>query len=230
MLWIHIAAFDRYGTSQSSLPRRVATRGIFSQNAFLELRPLKLAVYRLGTDAPMNLAVGPPYPVIEASISDTVKALSTKLADAVRPNDATAATPYRIYKLAETLSDESWRSIDFPLQKLKESSPTIFESSESRLENADVENNECFVVEFKEAGGWPVDLDNPKGPLAIEGPIFNSNEGFFARYGKASPSLPTVKMSNDSYTPFSSRFTTSLTNNKTYNKPLEPGTLGLGNM
>ncbi|KAF5338375.1 hypothetical protein D9611_012466 [Ephemerocybe angulata] len=216
-----------YGPSQHPFPRRVATRGLFSKTTHLEVYPLNFKVYRLVADSPTNLSLGPPGPTIEASISDSVKTLCTRLAEAVKPEGTTLNTPYRVWKLE---FDDDWRTIEFPVDKVKNTEAECVEESEQSLEDYIVDSGEAFAVEFKGSGGWLLDLETMKeAPPAIEGPLplFKSQDGFFNRMGNSSSTTATTKTSNDFYSGFGSK---ALSNGKAYTKQLEPGTLGLGNM
>ncbi|RXW21669.1 hypothetical protein EST38_g4184 [Candolleomyces aberdarensis] len=217
-----------YGTSPHPLARRVTTRGLFAKTTYLELHPPSIKVLRLASDAPTNLALGPPYPVIQVSIGDSVKDLCDKVANAVKPN-ATLHIPYRVWKVEH--SPEDWRTLEFPTEKLKDLQPEIVEESLMRLEDKGVENGDLYIVEFKQSNGWLVDPDSLKKPLlAIEAPqpVFDSNNSFFNRFPAVAPSTSLTKTTTDFFSGFGSKATASFS--KSYNKPLEPGKLGLGNM
>jgi ubiquitin carboxyl-terminal hydrolase 4/11/15 len=95
-----------------------------------------------------------------------------------------------------------------------------------------IENGDVYLVEFKQSSGWLVNPNSLKSPLlAIEAPatIFDSNNAFFNRFPTTAPSTSITKSATDFSSGFGSK-TTSSFSTKSYNKPLEPGKLGLGDM
>lgn len=158
-----------------------------------------------------------------------MKTLCTKVADAVRPTDVSKDTPYRVWKLEFDLIDIDWRSLEYPAERVTDMSITPVEESEETLEIRGVSSGDTYGVEFKGPNGWLVgattvanEPDTVEGP----GPLFNSSDGFFNRFGKSS-SVAATTTTNDYSSNYGSK---SYSSAKTYTKTLVPGTLGLGNM
>jgi ubiquitin carboxyl-terminal hydrolase 4/11/15 len=201
----------------------VVERGALKQTS-LELRPPRLKALRLGQDANSKEMC---FSYLTLSSGDTIKALCAKLVEAVAP-DPEAKKSYRVWKI-DNLEDD-WAALEMTSSKLQSSGGKLLEEFDKTLEEADVESNDAFVVEFKQPNGWVVADSKPlpKPPITIAGrpgvpaPLFKSNEGFFNRMGNNASSSATssfTKVSDDWKTPMARK-----------EKIVEPGTLGLGNM
>ena len=222
----------RYGPPIHPLPRRVIARGAAKQ-ATIELRPLRLKVFRL-VKAYVDRD-STPHPYLTISAGETISSLCSKLAAAASP-DGQTSSPYRIWSLP---SDDSTRT-EFLGSQLPLSQAKIIEESEQTLEEKELESGDAFVVEFKLSDGWIVEV--PKAaPLAIEPPqpIFQSNDGFFNKMSSTLPSTSSIVPYKStlynafSITSSSSRSSTSTAvtlPGKSVSKTMDPGTLGLGNM
>ncbi|KAH6915962.1 ubiquitin-specific protease [Coprinopsis sp. MPI-PUGE-AT-0042] len=224
-VWIRFISW--YGAAAQPLPRRVIDRGIFSSMTVVELYPPQIKVLRLCREAPQDSTAGQLHPRIEVSAGETVKDLCTKVANAVKIGQ-TLDTPYRVWR--PTTIPEDWKSIDFPATSLKEADAKIIDESDEKLSTLNIEVDDAFVVEFKQANGWLVDATDKKEPGSeAPKPLFKSQDAFFNRFmttvGSKTPAKTESTFSsgfNAAKTPFSL--------NKSYSKSLEPGALGLGNM
>jgi ubiquitin carboxyl-terminal hydrolase 4/11/15 len=109
----------------------------------------------------------------------------------------------------------------------------ILDASDKTLEEAGIELDDAFVVEFKQSDGWIAEA--PRSILQ-PAPVFNSDEGFFNRMSTTLSPVSSVTSYSGGY--FNGSGTSvskpsvalTLSNNKSFMKTLEPGTLGLGNM
>ena len=217
----------RYGTPIHSLPRRVIARGAAKQPT-IELRPLRLKVFRLVKAYIDHENTSHPWVIISAG--ETISTLCSQLAAAASP-DGQTSSPYRIWSLR---SDDSIRA-EFLGSQLPLSDAKIIEESEKTLEEQELESDDAFVVEFKQSDGWIVEA--PKAvPLAIEAPLFQSTDGFFNKMSSTRSSTSSaVPYKSTPYNTFSSSgsrsSSTAVTfSGKNISKPMDPGTLGLGNM
>lgn len=222
----------RYGSPIHPLPRRVIARGAAKQ-ATIELRPLRLKVFRLVKAYVDHEST--PHPYLTISAGETISSLCSQLAATASP-DRQTSSPYRIWSLP---SDDSTRA-EFLGSQLLLSQAKIIEESEHTLEEKELESDDAFVVEFKQSDGWIVEV--PKAaPLAIEAPppVFHSNDGFFNKMSSTLPSTSSmVPYKSTLYNAFSitnssSRSSTSTAvtlPGKVISKTMDPGTLGLGNM
>lgn len=199
----------------------------------LELRPLRLKVFKL-------VKVSSPYPQhpwLDISAGETISELCTRLAKAIAP-DAENLSPYRIWRVG--FVSENQEDIDFAASHLSTSEGKIVEENTKTLEQEGIESDDAFVVEFKQTSGWIVDVlkATPKTSPESSRPLFNSSDGFF---NKMSTTLSPVTTPAQAFKPSfydgltsntSKPASTALTvaTNKSSTKPLEPGTLGLGNM
>ena len=179
-----------------------------------------------------------PHPSIEISAGENISDLCAKLANAIAPGTETQS-PYRIWRINLTSEDND--VINFLASQLSTSEASIIEESTKTLEEEGIESGDAFIVEFKQASGWVVDLPKATQKAAISEssrPLFNSSENFF---NKLSSSLSPVSTSTQAYKPTfydglsstaSKGASTALTvvSNKGLAKKLEAGTIGLGNM
>jgi len=175
-----------------------------------------------------------PFRHFTVSAGETITTLCSQLCQAAALTTA-QDIPYRIWKLGITVDDPV--GIEYPASQLPISDAKIIDSSDKTLEEEGIESDETFIVEFKQSDGWIAEA--PKVVLQPV-PLFSSNVGFFDRM--SSDLSPTTQYKSNFYgtsnyntmgTSFSKTPSVSLTlanNNKNFMKPLEPGTLGLGNM
>jgi ubiquitin carboxyl-terminal hydrolase 4/11/15 len=220
----------RYGPPIHPLPRRVIARGAAKQ-ATIELRPLRLKVFRL-VKAYVDRE-STPHPYLTISAGETISTLCSQLAAAVSP-DGQSSSPYRIWSLP---SDDSTRT-EFLGSQLPLSDARIIEESEQTLEEKELESDDAFVVEFKQSDGWIAEV--PKAaPLAIEPPpVFHSTDGFFNKMSSTRSSTSSmVPYKSALYNAFSITSSSSRSSStavtlpgKGISKAMDPGTLGLGNM
>ena len=224
----------RYGIPVHPLPRHIIPRGV-SKLPALELRPLRLKVFNLVKALPNS---NTPHPSIEISAGENISDLCAKLSNAIAPGTETQS-PYRIWRINLTSEDND--VINFLASQLSTSEASIIEESTKTLEEEGIESGDAFIVEFKQASGWVVDLPKATQKAAISEssrPLFNSSENFF---NKLSSSLSPVSTSTQAYKPTfydglsstaSKGASTALTvvSNKGLAKKLEAGTIGLGNM
>lgn len=202
----------------------------------LELRPPRLKVLSLihsQSDGP----IGPPHNYVTLSSKDTVRALSRELVASV---SARSNTSYRIWKI----QPGEYAGSQFPASKLAAHGAELLEIDDKTIEDALIEFDDPFVVEFQQDGKWIADQTSttpaPAAP-SVPPPLF-AGDDFFSRLGKTSattsvtqlqprqvpspaPSATSSAKAQDSQlTPFKSF---GFSKNRV---PQEPGTLGLGNM
>ena len=218
----------RYGPPIHPLPRRVIARGAAKQ-ATIELRPLRLNVFRLVKAYVDHEST--PHPYLTISAGETISTLCSQLAVTASLYGQTSS-PYRIWSLP---SNDSTRT-ELLGSQLPLSNAKIVEESEKTLEEKEVESDDAFVVEFKQSDGWIVEA--PKVVLAIEAPppIFHSTDGFFNKMSSTrSSTSSTVPYKSTLYNAFASSASRSSSTvvtfpSKSVSKAMDPGTLGLGNM
>lgn len=218
---------DRYGTPVHPLPRLVIARGA-SKLPALELRPLRLRVFRVVKS--MSGVPHTSHPFLTISAGETLSKLCAELAK-LSSEDGEPCTPYRIWKAGEGFEDE--RGIEVAASKVPSCDAKIVEEGDKTLEEAGVESDDAFIVEFKQPEGWIVEV--PKSvqkSAAIEGPrpLFNSNEGFFNKMSTNFTPSTSVNLYGGLGSSSKLPSTSLALTNKPIGKTLEPGTLGLGNM
>lgn len=215
----------RYGEATHPLPRRVIERGS-SKHISLELRPPVLKVFRLAKAKSEDTSCAR----VTVSAGETIKILNSLLAAAVVPEGKSDAA-YRVWKV-DTIEDD-WTSLEFPVSQLTNSKRKISEDSLKTLEDESVESDDCFVVEFKDESGWLSEAVLPPPPTSAGSPevLFKSSDGFFNRMpGTSTTSTTSTSVVRpDSGYGLSSSWKSSFSS-VSKEKPIVPGTLGLGNM
>lgn len=227
----------RYGPATYPLPRSVIARGHLAEPS-LELRPPRLKALSL-IDSQSDGPIGPPHSYVTLSTKDTVRALSRELVVATSlsgPSDM----PYRVWKI----QPGQYAGSQFPASKLATHGAELLEINDKTLEEALIDFDDPFVVEFQQGGKWIVDQTSTAPTSAapsVPPPLFGG-EDFFSRLGKGpattsvtqfqprqvpspAPSAGSSAKAQDSqvipFKPF------GFSKNRV---PQEPGTLGLGNM
>lgn len=227
-----ILASYRYGESDHPLRRAVIARGQFKE-ASIELRPPRLKALLLSKSDTTDIT-GSPHVYVTVSITDTVQHLCESLASAV------SSQPFENARIWKIEGREFAGSI-YPTGRLHLDGPEILKPSDQTLEDAMIEPEDAFVVEFKDDHGlFLIDLEKFPGKsisssgTELEGPppIFSSENDFFARMTQKSgaPAGSSKLASSSKSTPYTykpSGFSSTATRNQTVT---EPGTLGLGNM
>ena len=203
----------------------------------LELRPPRLKALVL-VDSQSDAPMGPPHSYVTLSTKDTVSALSKELVASV---SARSNAPHRIWKI----QPGEYPGSQFPASKLAAHAAELLEINDKTIEDALIEFDDPFVVEFQQDGKWLAD-QTPTVPAStvpsVPPPLFSSENDFFSRLGKASattsvsqvqprqvpspaPSAASSAKAQDSQlAPFKSF---GFSKNRVSQ---EPGTLGLGNM
>ncbi|KAH0836640.1 hypothetical protein J3R83DRAFT_8358 [Lanmaoa asiatica] len=225
-----------YGPATYPLPRSVIARGHLGEPS-LELRPPRLKVLSL-VSSQSDGPIGPPHNYVTLSTKDTVKALSRELVASV---SARSNIPYRIWKI----QPGEYAGSQFPALKLAAHGAELLEIDDKTLEDALIEFDDPFVVEFQQDGKWIADQMSTvpvSAAPSVPPPLFGGGEDFFSRLGKGSattsvtqiqprqvpspaPSVGSSAKAQDSQVvPFKSF---GFSKNRV---PQEPGTLGLGNM
>lgn len=140
----------------------------------------------------------------------------------------------RIWKLV----GQSYEGSSYPSSRLVEDKAEILNPSDQTLEEALIEPEDAFVVEFYRDGAWIVDAENLPGTvLGPPPPLFGSGSSFFDK-------MSSIKKTDGVSGSGSLKFTSSQGSKATigYGKSFgsggsgssqkiqEPGTLGLGNM
>lgn len=202
----------------------------------LELRPPRLKVLSL-VDSQSDGPIGPLHGYVTLSTKDTVRALSKELVASI---SARSNIPYRIWKI----QPGEYVGSQFPVSKLAAHGAELLEINDKTLEEALIEFDDPFVVEFQQDGKWITDqtwtVPASVAP-SVPPPLF-AGEDFFSRLGKGSvttsvtqiqprqvpspaPSASSsAKVQDSQVVPFKSF---GFSKNRV---PQEPGTLGLGNM
>ncbi|KAF7308282.1 hypothetical protein HMN09_00676200 [Mycena chlorophos] len=214
-VWTDLVAW--YGPPTHPLPRQVVPRGI-SKEASVELYPLRLTVLRM-VDTPTTTESDPAIVVV--SVTATVEAASKLIAAAVRPPGMPETAPRRVWRANKTPAG-GFDSVEFPLNDYAAHELEILESGPRALEEVGIGMGDVFVVEFKTSLGWLAPMPEAQLPPLEPAPLFNSGEGFFQRMGPQP--RQTSSYSIAPYFKSSSSYTGPVA------KPIEPGTLGLGNM
>lgn len=182
--------------------------------------------------------MGPPHNYVTLSTKDTVSALSKELVASV---SARSNVPHRIWKI----QPGEYAGSQLPASKLAAHAAELLEINDKTIEDALIEFDDPFVVEFQQDGKWLADqtptVPPPTAP-SVPLPLFSSENDFFSRLGKASattsvsqvqprqvpspaPSAASSAKAHDSQlAPFKSF---GFSKNRASQ---EPGTLGLGNM
>ena len=221
----------RYGPATYPLPRQVVGRGELKQAA-LELFPPHFFVARLIHEGQATLGSNsyPPLPPLHLSSGESVATLHGKLADAILPNAQTRPI-FRVWCL-DTSADNHFES-DHVDPRFIDGKAHLLEPSNVTLEESSVEAGDAFVVEFMDQRQrWIMDdAANKTKTQQTPPPIFNSSDSFFNRMSSASPTATRSitaqaalkAISNTISRPSAASLSTAL-------KPIQPGTLGLGNM
>lgn len=220
---------SRYGQPEITLKRKVVPRGNLKYPA-LEIYPPVFRCLRMSKQDNVSAALPgdqSPFLTIEMSSNDKVKALYQRLAIAsstVKP--FTPSIIYRVWRVSAQASDLNYT--EMPLSVFRGLEREIVAESEGTVEDAGYQMNDAFVVEFQQSGTWII------GDLATttdSTPIF-SGEGFFDRMqgssGGALRNEPGIY--NRIVRPAAKAAASFFTPNNRQLRPMEPGTLGLGNM
>ncbi|EEB97627.1 hypothetical protein MPER_03019, partial [Moniliophthora perniciosa FA553] len=217
-----------YGPPPTIIARKTISRGEQKQIS-LELHPPRFRVLQLSDEAADSLQVDTPSPsYVTLSSHDTLKAFCNRAAKSVSPNQGFMG-PHRVWKVDTNADDFDFNFSKYPISRLDTDSKNLVLGSDKTIEEALLETDDAFAVEFKDED-WIVDLvGEPPAPK----PLFSSGDGFFNRMTPKPFSSTTTKSYDTSITTFGSKSTptTSTTKmNGSLSKSLEPGTLGLGNM
>lgn len=215
----------RYGKSPNPLPRRVIPRGV-AQTPFLEVHPLSLLVYRAVKDAMPILPTSPS--TVTLSETDTLRTLCDKVADSVR-TPPRANSSYHIWWLQDVPEDvrDKWH-VQVKLAEFKDYDRKAIEPSDKPLADESIQTGDAFMVEFEINGQWLLSTS--------PAPLFNG-PGFFDQRGSSSSTSSTSKALVPSSNSFSSHSWNNTSSGSSSFKPariisapIEPGTLGLGNL
>jgi ubiquitin carboxyl-terminal hydrolase 4/11 len=214
----------------------VIARGILRQ-VTIELRPPRLKVLLLERSNLTNIH-GPPHPYVILSINDTVRHLCSLLATTVGSADK-AVNAARIWKV----EGKEFIGMLYPSGRLHFDAPEILTPSDQTLEDAMIEPEDAFVVEFLENGSFIVDPEKLPSKSSsstttiqpeVPPPLFSSGDDFFSQMGKKQSSWSTASSSKYAFPSkpnhgfYKSSGSGSMT---TRSLPIQDlGTLGLGNM
>ncbi|KAF8141639.1 cysteine proteinase [Boletus edulis] len=225
-----------YGLATHPLPRSVIARGHLGEPS-LELRPPRLKVLVL-VDSQSDGPIGPSHNYVTLSIKDTVMTLGKELVASV---SARSNVLHRIWKI----QPGEYAGSQFPASKLAVYGAELLEINDKTIEDALIEFDDPFVVEFQKDGKWIADQPSSVPLLtasSVPPPLFGGGEDFFSRLGKGSattsvtqiqprqvpspaPSATSSVKAQDSHLAHFKSF--GFSKNRV---PQEPGTLGLGNM
>lgn len=201
----------------------------------LELRPPRLKVLSL-VDSQSDGPIGPPHSYVTLSTKDTVRTLSKELVASV---SARSNIPYRIWKI----QPGEYAGSQFPASKLAAHGAELLEINDKTLDDALIDFDDPFVVEFQQDGKWiPDQTSTVPAPTApsVPPPVFGGDD-FFSRLTKGSATTSvtiqprqvpspapsagsSAKAQDPQVVPFKSF---GFSKNRASQ---EPGTLGLGNM
>jgi len=127
---------------------------------------------------------------VTVSITDTVRDLCSRLAAAVGSADkATPANAARIWKV----EGREFNGSLYPSGRLHYDGPEILAPSDQTLEEAMIEPEDAFIVEFVENGSFIIDPEKlPAKPGSsttvnlpeVPPPLFSSGDDFFSQLGK----------------------------------------------
>lgn len=207
-------------------------RGILKELG-LELRPPRFKVLTL-QKSESTLISGPPHLYVTTSITDTVAHLCTILISAVNSG---MNKPARVWSIDST---EFGGSL-YPSSRLSQDDPKILYPSDQTLEEAVIESDDAFVVEFQENGFFiadPREKSSKSTLSSVPPPLFSSDTDFFSqKFGSSSSSTSTSSKFTSSSAvntkaiPGLFKANTYGSSTTTRNQTVhEPGTLGLGNM
>ena len=201
----------------------------------LELRPPRLKALSL-VDSQSDGPIGPPHTYVTLSIKDTVSALGRELAASVSgPN-----VPYRIWKI----QPGEYAGSQLPASKLAAHGAELLDLNDKTIEDALIEFDDPFVVEFQHDGKWIAD-QTPTLPASatpsVPPPLFGGGDDFFTNLTKrtATTSVSQVQPRQVPSPAPSAASSTKAQDSQiapfkpfgfSKNRVQEPGTLGLGNM
>jgi ubiquitin carboxyl-terminal hydrolase 4/11/15 len=145
-------------------------------------------------------------------------------------------SPARIW----SVQDSNFNGALYPSSRLRLDGPKIVTPSNETLEDAQIEPEDAFVVEFMENGSFIIDHEKLPQKLTqpdVPPPLFSSDTDFFnQKFGSSSASTSTGSKFASTSTLngkipglFKSSTFGSLINTRNHTVQ-EPGTLGLGNM
>ncbi|TFK75037.1 cysteine proteinase [Pluteus cervinus] len=240
-----------YGQPLVHLPRPVIARG-YNREATVEVYPHEVKYIKLSTDED-SPTIDVPNQILTISGGESLQTLCDRLAQAVSGSTGPLA-PYRIWSVEA--KDMDWKWAEMPLSALHDLERKIVEVIDSTCEEADLSTGDSFVIEFEQSDGWRAnEMPDEDDELILTGrpitpppPLFSLGAGFFDRMGpstsapEGSSSKGTSRQaeSNGTSTGVYSKImkpaakaptTTSFyTPQSRQMRPLEPGTLGLGNM
>jgi ubiquitin carboxyl-terminal hydrolase 4/11 len=184
------------------------------------------------------------YSYVTVSCQDSVKTLGRHLAGAF---PSRALLPHRLWLIeAAHLEGSTLEGSEYPPAKLLAHGALMVDENDQTIEQALLESEDTFVVEFKHGPDWIVDAvavlgkGSNKMQPEVPPPLFSTENDFFNSL-KTNISLPSSSKAstaplamNDfvSKVPLSSPFSRSvgLGPSNSNSRPQEPGTIGLGNM
>jgi ubiquitin carboxyl-terminal hydrolase 4/11 len=216
------------------LPRKVIARGIL-RAATIELRPPRLNVLLLEKSDSTDIH-GPPHAYVTMSISDTVRQLCSHLAATV--GNIGGAGAARVWKVEGRVFNGSL----YPSGRLHLDGPEILSPGDQTLEEAMIEPDDTFVVEFIENGSFIIDPEKLRGKLSASStamqpeaprPLFSPGDDFFSQMGKKNnwSASSSSKYASSSKSTQGFYKSTAFSSMNTRSQLIqEPGTLGLGNM
>ena len=181
------------------------------------MHPLTLKVFRVAD--PTSPTAGPFLHGVTISAAASVK----ELHKAIHALFGVPETPFRVWSANEVPEDAP-----YDVSKLKEGNPNhrLWNETDDLLENEYVENGDCFAVEFQKDGQWP---SNAVPQNHAPAPLFGTGSDFFEKMQTKSLGSKTDDAKPAAAT--SSKISLWKSSTSTSSKrPLEPGTLGLGNM
>ncbi|KAH8832704.1 hypothetical protein DL96DRAFT_1583058 [Flagelloscypha sp. PMI_526] len=204
-----------YGKSEHPLPRKVVGRGQ-ALVPVIETHPIPLRVHRIVKDQMVILPTAPG--ALELSETDTLATLCQQAADSVRgtPQKDAAA---RVYILADP--DKEWKQ-QVKRNMIVDNGHKLLEPSDTPLAEVGIEPNDALAVDFNAQSGWILE-PAPATSSSSSSSLFTT-PGFFDKSGPSSTAITSSKSAMTST--MSSYFKTP----RTISQPIDPGTLGLGNL
>lgn len=215
----------RYGEPIQPMPRKVISKGIMKEPT-LELRPPRLKVLLLQKSDSMDIT-GPPHPYVTISIKATVRDLCALLRSTIGPSKTGVARVWRIEPSMDVTGSM------YPSARLSEDKPQLLQPSDDIIEDALIQPDDVFVVEFLENGNFIIDPDKlSKYPFTndnVPPPLFSDENDFFKKMGSSSSSKAVVSATKTNMSALfkPGGFGSAVTHS---HKSQQPGILGLGNM
>lgn len=164
---------------------------------------------------------------VTLSTKDTVRTLCREL---LAKLGLRTLEPYRIWKMPQG----DYEGVQLSMDKFMSSGAELLEISDKTLEDAMIEFDDAFAIEYATEGKWMSDRFSITKELLDLQPLFSQENDFFSKLG--SPSRATQQQKRQQTPPSSSssfsksKEITPFMSQGLSRMKVEPGTLGLGNL